>query len=140
NSLPYKFEAGTPHIAGAVGLGAALDYLSDVGLEVVAAHEQRLLDYATSAFAAVPGVRLVGTADERAGVVSFVVEGVHPHDIGHILDQEGIAIRTGHHCCQPIMYRFQVPATARASLALYNAREDIDALVAGLYTVKEIFA
>jgi cysteine desulfurase/selenocysteine lyase len=140
NSLPYKFEAGTPHIAGGVGLGAAIDYLGDIGLETVAAHEQDLLDYATSALAAVPGIRLVGTAEERAGVLSFVVEGVHPHDIGQILDQEGIAIRTGHHCCQPIMDRFGVPATARASLAVYNTREDIDALVAGLYRVKEIFA
>jgi cysteine desulfurase/selenocysteine lyase len=140
NSLPHKFEAGTPHIAGVVGLGAALDYLNEIGLEVVAAHEQHLLDYATSVLAAVPGVRLVGSAEERAGVLSFVVEGVHPHDIGQILDQEGIAIRTGHHCCQPIMDRFHVPATARASLALYNTREEIDALVAGLYRVKEIFA
>jgi cysteine desulfurase/selenocysteine lyase len=140
NSLPYKFEAGTPHIAGAIGLGAAIDYLSDIGLDVVADHEQDVLHYATSALAAVPGVRLVGTAKERAGVLSFVVDGVHPHDIGQILDQEGIAIRTGHHCCQPVMDRFHVPATARASLALYNTREDIDALVAGLYRVKEIFA
>jgi cysteine desulfurase / selenocysteine lyase len=140
NSLPYKFEAGTPHIAGAVGLGAAIDYLSDIGLEVVAGHEHDLLDYATSAVAAVPGVRLVGTAPERAGVLSFVVEGVHPHDVGQILDQEGIAIRTGHHCCQPVMDRFHVPATARLSLALYNTRKEIDALVAGLYRVKEMFA
>jgi cysteine desulfurase/selenocysteine lyase len=139
NSLPHKFEAGTPHIAGVVGLGAAIDYLGDIGLHVVAAHEEQLLDYAASALTAVPGVRLVGTAEDRAGVLSFVVEGVHPHDIGQILDQEGIAIRTGHHCCQPIMDRFGVPATARASLALYNTREDIDALVAGLYRVKEIF-
>jgi cysteine desulfurase / selenocysteine lyase len=140
NSLPYKFEAGTPHIAGAIGLGAAIAYITDIGLEVVAAHEQHLLDYATAAVAAVPGVRLVGTAEERAGVLSFVLEGVHPHDIGQILDQEGIAIRTGHHCCQPVMERFHVAATARASLGLYNTREEIDALVAGLYRVKEMFA
>jgi cysteine desulfurase/selenocysteine lyase len=140
NALPYKYEAGTPHIAGAIGLGAAIDYLGDIGLELVAAHEQHLLDYATAAVAAVPGIRLVGTAKERAGVLSFVMEDAHPHDIGQILDQEGVAIRTGHHCCQPIMDRYHVPATARASLALYNTREEIDALVAGLYKVKEIFA
>jgi cysteine desulfurase/selenocysteine lyase len=140
NTLPYKFEAGTPHIAGAIGLGAAIDYLREVGRETVSAHEQHLLDYATAAVAAVPGIRLVGTAQERAGVLSFVMDEAHPHDIGQILDQEGIAIRTGHHCCQPVMDRFHVPATARASLALYNTREDIDALVAGLYKVKEIFA
>jgi cysteine desulfurase/selenocysteine lyase len=140
NTLPYKYEAGTPNIGGAIGLGAAIDYLSGIGLEVVAAHEQQLLDYATAAVAAVPGIRLVGTARERAGVLSFVMEDAHPHDIGQILDQEGVAIRTGHHCCQPIMDRFHVPATARASLALYNNRDDIDALVAGLYKVKEIFA
>jgi cysteine desulfurase/selenocysteine lyase len=140
NTLPYKFEAGTPDIAAAIGLGAAIDYVADIGLEVVAAHEQQLLTYATAAVAAVPGVHLIGTARERAGVLSFVMEEIHPHDIGQVLDQEGIAIRTGHHCCQPIMDRFQVPATARASLALYNSREDIDALVAGLYKVKEMFA
>jgi cysteine desulfurase/selenocysteine lyase len=140
NTLPYKFEAGTPDIAGAIGLGAALDYIQEIGLEVVAAHEQQLLSYATSAVAGVPGVRLVGTAAERAGVLSFILEGVHPHDIGQILDQEGVAIRTGHHCCQPVMDRFHVPATARASLALYNTREDIDTLVAALHKAKEIFA
>jgi cysteine desulfurase/selenocysteine lyase len=140
NTLPYKFEAGTPNIAGAIGLGAAIDYLGEIGLEEVAAHERQLLSYATAAVAAVPGVRLVGTAPERAGVLSFVLEDVHPHDIGQILDQEGIAIRTGHHCCQPVMDRFHVPATARASLALYNTRDEIDALVAALYRAKEMFA
>src|SRR5207249_1168167 len=140
NTLPYKFEAGTPHIAGTIGLAAAIDYVNEIGLEVVAAHEQQLLTYATAAVAAVPGVRLVGTAAERAGVLSFVLEEAHPHDLGQILDMEGVAIRTGHHCCQPVMDRFHVPATARASLALYNTREDIDALVAGLHKVKEMFA
>jgi cysteine desulfurase/selenocysteine lyase len=140
NTLPYKFEAGTPHIAGAIGLGAAIDYLSDIGLDAVTAHEQQLLAYATEAVSAVPGVRLVGTARDRAGALSFVLEDVHPHDIGQILDQEGVAIRTGHHCCQPIMDRFHVPATARASFALYNTSADVDALVAGLYKVKEMFA
>jgi cysteine desulfurase/selenocysteine lyase len=140
NSLPYKFEAGTPDVAGAIGLGAAIDYLQAVGLDAVAAYEHDLLTYATDALAAIPGLRLIGTARERAGAVSFVLEGVHPHDIGTILDQEGIAIRTGHHCAQPVMQRFGVPATARASLALYNTREEIDALVAGLHKVKEVFA
>ena len=140
NTLPHKFEAGTPHIAGAIGLGAAIDYLSDTGLDAVTAHEQQLLSYATAAVSAVPGVRVVGTARDRAGVLSFVLEDVHPHDIGQILDQEGVAIRTGHHCCQPVMDRFHVPATARASFALYNTSADVDALVAGLYKVKEMFA
>jgi cysteine desulfurase/selenocysteine lyase len=140
NTLPHKFEAGTPDIAGAIGLGAAIDYVQEIALEAVATHEQQLLAYATAAVAAVPGVRLVGTAEERAGVLSFVLEEVHPHDIGQILDQEGVAIRTGHHCCQPVMDRFHVPATARISLALYNTREDIDALVAALHKVKEMFA
>jgi cysteine desulfurase/selenocysteine lyase len=140
NTLPHKFEAGTPDIAGAIGLGAALDYVSAIGLETIAVHEQELLDYATEAVSAISGVRLIGTAAQRAAVVSFVLEGVHPHDIGQVLDQEGVAIRTGHHCCQPVMDRFQVPATARASLALYNTSDDIDALVAGLHKVKELFA
>jgi len=140
NTLPHKFEAGTPHIAGAIGLGAAIDYVRDLGLDAVTAHEQQLLAYATAAVSAVPGVRVVGTARDRAGVLSFVLEDVHPHDIGQILDQEGIAIRTGHHCCQPVMDRFHVPATARASFALYNTSADVDALVAGLYKVKEMFA
>jgi cysteine desulfurase/selenocysteine lyase len=140
NTLPNKFEAGTPNIAGAIGLGSAIDYVDDIGLKRIAAHEQELVAYATAAIAGVPGVHLVGTAEKRAGVVSFVMEDIHPHDIGQILDQEGVAIRTGHHCCQPIMDRFHVPATARASLALYNTREDIDALVAGLDKVKEMFA
>jgi cysteine desulfurase/selenocysteine lyase len=139
NVLPYKFEAGTPNVAGAVGLGVALDYLSGIGIDGVAAHEHELLTYATAALAQIPGVRLIGTARTRAGVLSFALDGVHPHDIGTILDQEGIAIRTGHHCAQPVMQRFGVPATARASLACYNTREDIDALVKGMDKVKEFF-
>jgi cysteine desulfurase/selenocysteine lyase len=140
NVLPYKFEAGTPDIAGAIGLAAALDYVSALGLERIAAHEHDLLTYATEALAAVPTLRLIGTARDKASVVSFTLEGIHPHDIGTILDQEGIAIRTGHHCCQPVMDRYQVPATARASMGLYNTREEIDALVRGLEQVKEVFA
>ena len=139
NDLPYRFEAGTPNIAGTIGLGAAIDYVSQVGLEAIAAYEQDLLAYATQAVAAVPGVRLIGTAKEKAAVLSFVVEGVHAHDVGTILDHEGIAIRTGHHCAQPVMQRFGVPATARASLAFYNTREEIDALATGLSRVVEVF-
>jgi cysteine desulfurase/selenocysteine lyase len=139
NVLPYKFEAGTPDIAGVVGLGAALDYVEQIGLNNIAAHEQELLAYTTNALLEVPGVRIIGTAKEKAGAISFVLEGVHPHDMGTILDQEGIALRTGHHCTQPLMDRFGVPATARAALAFYNTKEDIDALVGGLYRVKEMF-
>ena len=139
NKLPYKFEAGTPDISGAIGLGAAIRYLTGIGIESVAAHEHDLLSYAVSTISAIPGVRLVGTAKERAGVLSFVMEGIHPHDIGTILDQEGIAIRTGHHCSQPVMQRFDIPATARASFALYNSREDIDVLVSGIQKVREVF-
>jgi cysteine desulfurase/selenocysteine lyase len=139
NTLPYKFEAGTPDIAGAIVLGAAIDYLNDVGLDRISAHEHELLEYGTAALSRIPGVRLMGTAREKAGILSFVVDGVHPHDVGTILDREGVAIRTGHHCCQPLMNRLRVPATARASLALYNAREEIDALAAALHKVREVF-
>jgi cysteine desulfurase/selenocysteine lyase len=138
--LPFKFEAGTPDIAGAIGLHAALDYLNALGIANIAAHEHELLAYATEAVAALPGVRLIGTAREKAGVLSFVLDGVHPHDIGTILDQEGIAIRTGHHCAQPVMQRFGIAATARASFALYNTREEVDALVEGIRKVREVFA
>jgi cysteine desulfurase/selenocysteine lyase len=138
NVLPYKFEAGTPNIAGVIGLAAAIDYLNRIGLDRIAAYEQELLAYATDAIQQVPGVRLIGTAPERVGAISFVIEGIHPHDVGTILDQEGIALRTGHHCTQPLMDRFGVPATARAALAFYNTREEIDALVRGLYKVKEV--
>ena len=139
NSLPYKFEAGTPHIAGGVGLGAAIDYLQGLDWEAAAAHEHDLLTYATAALSEIPGLRLIGTAREKAAVISFTLEGIHPHDIGTILDQEGVAIRTGHHCTQPLMDRLGVPATARASFAFYNTREEIDALVQGIYKVREVF-
>jgi cysteine desulfurase/selenocysteine lyase len=140
NKLPYKFEAGTPDIAGVIGLGAALTYVENLGIENIGAHEHDLLVYATAALSAIPGVRIIGTAKEKASVISFVIEGVHPHDIGTILDQQGIAIRTGHHCSQPIMERFGIPATARASFAVYNTRQEIDALVGGIQKVKEVFA
>ncbi|MBZ5581077.1 MAG: cysteine desulfurase [Acidobacteriia bacterium] len=139
NELPYKFEAGTPNIAGGIGLGAALDYLGRVGLERIASYEHELLAHGTEALAAIPGLRIVGTAREKAAVLSFVIEGIHPHDIGTVLDRMGIAVRTGHHCAQPVMDRFQIPATTRASLAFYNTLAEIDALAAGLRKVKEIF-
>ena len=139
NDLPYKFEAGTPNIAGAIGLGAAVEYLSDVGLDVIAAHERELLAYATDAVSEISGLRLIGTARQKAAVLSFVLDGVHAHDIGTILDREGIAIRTGHHCAMPIMERFGVAATARASFALYNTTEEVDALVAAIRNVKQVF-
>ncbi|HYC55191.1 MAG TPA: cysteine desulfurase [Candidatus Binatia bacterium] len=138
NAVPHKFEAGTPDVAGAVGLAAAFDYLDALGLENVAAHEHELLAYAREALLSVPGLRVVGNAREKAGVHSFVLEGIHPHDIGTILDHEGIAIRTGHHCAQPVITRFGLPATARASFGLYNTREDVDRLVAGLLRVQEM--
>lgn len=140
NVVPYKFEAGTPDIAGAIGLGAALEYISRLGMDRIAAHEHDLLAYATEKVGALPGVQLIGTARERAGVLSFVMEGVHPHDLGTILDREGIAIRTGHHCAQPVMDRFKIPATARASFAVYNTRQDVDALVEGMRKAHEVFA
>jgi cysteine desulfurase/selenocysteine lyase len=139
NVLPYKFEAGTPNIAGTIGLGAAIDYVNQIGLERIANYEEELLAYGTDALSQIPKLRLIGTANEKAGVLSFVLEGVHAHDVGTILDREGIAIRTGHHCAMPVMDRFGVPATARASLAFYNTREEIDALVAGINNVREVF-
>jgi cysteine desulfurase / selenocysteine lyase len=139
NDLPYKFEAGTPDIAGAIGLGAAIDYLDAVGLDRVAAWEHELLVHATDALASLPGVTLMGTARDKAAVISFLVDGVHPHDVGTILDRQGVAVRTGHHCAMPVMTRFGVPATTRASFALYNTHEEIDALVAGLGRVREVF-
>jgi len=139
NKLPYKFEAGTPNIVGAIGLGAAIGYVTGVGREAAAAHEMELLSYATRALSGIPRVRLIGTAAEKVSVVSFVIEGIHPHDIGTILDQEGIAVRAGHHCTQPLMQRFGVPATARASFSFYNTKEDIDALVKGIHKVLEVF-
>ncbi len=138
NELPYKFEAGTPHIAGAIGLGAAVDYLESIGLERIAAAEQDLLEYATKRLAGIPGLTLVGTAPAKAAVVSFTVEGVHPHDLGTILDHEGVAIRTGHHCAMPVMEFFGLPATARASFAFYNTRPEVDRLVEALQVAREM--
>jgi cysteine desulfurase/selenocysteine lyase len=139
NDLPYKFEAGTPNIAGAIGLGAALDYIGRVGFDAIGRHEQALLEYGTRALEAVPGVRIIGTARQKASILSFVMDGIHPHDVGTIVDQEGVAVRTGHHCAQPVMERFGIPATARASLAMYNTRDDLDALVRALERVREVF-
>lgn len=139
NVLPYKFEAGTPNVAGAVGLGAALDYVKAIGLPAIAAHEADLLEYATQTLEQIPGLTIIGTARHKAGAISFVLDGIHPHDVGTILDGEGIAIRTGHHCAQPVMERFGLPATARASFALYNTREEIDRLALGLRKVREVF-
>jgi cysteine desulfurase/selenocysteine lyase len=139
NVLPYKFEAGTPNIAGAIGLAAALEYVENIGLDRITAYERELLAYGTDALARVPGLRMTGTAGDKASVLAFVFDGVHPHDIGTILDREGVAIRTGHHCCQPLMDRLGVPATARASLALYNTREEIDVLAHALDKVREVF-
>ncbi len=138
--LPNKFEAGTPNIAGVIGMGAALDWLNAIGLDAVAAHEQQLLDYATAQLLEIPGLIIMGTARDKAALVAFTLQGVHPHDIGTILDREGIAIRAGHHCAQPVMQRYGVPATARASLAVYNSRDEVDALVKALWKVKELFA
>jgi cysteine desulfurase / selenocysteine lyase len=140
NKLPHKFEAGTPNISGAIGLGRALEYVNSIGVEEIAAHEADVLKYATETLSEIPDLRLIGTAKEKASVLSFVLDCIHPHDIGTILDQEGIAIRTGHHCAQPVMLRFNIPATARASLALYNTREEIDALRRGIEKVREVFA
>jgi len=139
NKVPFKFEAGTPNVEGSVGFGAAIEYLNAIGMDRIAAYEHELLEYATGKISAIPAVRIIGTARERASVLSFIIEGVHPHDIGTILDQEGIAIRTGHHCAQPIMQRFGIPATARASFAFYNTKEEVDALARGIERVKEVF-
>jgi len=138
NRLPYKFEAGTPNIADTIGLGAAIEYLNQLGLDEIERHEADLLSYATSRVETIPGVRIIGTAREKAGVLSFVMDEIHPHDIGTILDSEGIAVRTGHHCAQPVMQRFNIPATARASFGLYNTRQEVDALVAGIQKVREV--
>jgi cysteine desulfurase/selenocysteine lyase len=139
NELPYKFEAGTPHIAGAIGLGTALEYVSRVRIDRAAAHERELLAYGTELLSAMPGLRLIGTAREKVGILSFVLEGVHPHDVGTVLDRDGIAVRTGHHCAQPVMDRFAVPATTRASLALYNSKAEVDALAHGIRRVQKLF-
>ncbi len=139
NVLPYKFEAGTPNIAGAVGLHVALDYLESVGRDGVQEHERQLLEYGTALLADIPGVRIIGTARQKSSILSFVMDGVHPHDIGTVVDLEGVAIRTGHHCAQPVMECFKVPATARASLAMYNTREELDALGRALERVRKVF-
>ncbi len=139
NDLPYKLEAGTPHIEGGIGLGRAIQYLESIGLDNIAAYEHELLEYATELIGSIKGVRIIGTAREKASVLSFVLDDVHPHDVGTILDQEGIAIRAGHHCAQPIMQRFGVPATARASFAFYNTKEEIDALANAIHKVIEVF-
>jgi cysteine desulfurase / selenocysteine lyase len=140
NDLPYKFEAGTPHIAGSIGLGAAIDYVDEVDLEAISRHEQALLAYATERALAVPGVRLIGTAREKASILSFVMDGIHPHDLGTVLDHEGIAIRTGHHCAMPVMDYFQVPATARASFAFYNTQAEVDRLIEALAQARRILS
>jgi cysteine desulfurase/selenocysteine lyase len=140
NVIPQKFEAGTPPIAAAIGLGAAVDYLSGVGMDAIAAQELDLLDYATEQLKRMPGVRIIGTAREKAAVLSFTLDGVHPHDVGTLLNQDGVAVRTGHHCAQPVMQRFKVPATSRASFAFYNTMAEVDALVAGIRNVQKVFS
>jgi cysteine desulfurase/selenocysteine lyase len=139
NEPPHRFEAGTPNIEGAIGLAAALDYLSNLGLDRVAAHESALLRRATERVLEIPGVRLIGSAARRAGVLSFVMDGIHPHDIGTILDSRGIAVRAGHHCAQPVMQRYGVSATVRASFGIYNTSEEVEALTRGLHEVREVF-
>ena len=140
NVIPHKFEAGTPNIAGSIGLGAAIDYVTDLGLDRISAYERSLLEYGTELLSSLSNVRVIGTAKEKSAILSFVMDGVHPHDIGTILDAEGVAIRTGHHCAQPVMERFGVSATARASLAFYNTKEEIDALIKGIDRVGEVFS
>jgi cysteine desulfurase/selenocysteine lyase len=140
NDVPYRFEAGTPHIAGALGLAAAIEYVTAIGFDRVSPHEHDLLAYGTAALSEIPGLRLTGTAPRKAGTLAFVMDDIHPHDLGTILDRGGIAIRAGHHCCQPLMARLGVPATARASFALYNTREEIDVLAASLRTAQAVFA
>lgn len=140
NTIPHKFEAGTPPIAAAIGLGAAVDYLSAIGMDAIAAHELSLLDYATEQMVRLPGVHLIGTASHKAAVLSFVVDGVHPHDMGTLLNLEGVAVRTGHHCAQPVMQRFNVPATSRASFAFYNTMAEVDALIAGIRAAQKVFS
>ncbi len=139
NELPYKFEAGTPNIAGGIALGAAIEWMEGIGLDAIEAHEADLLRYGTEVLRSIPGLRIVGTAKEKVGVLSFVLEGIHPHDVGTILDYEGIAVRTGHHCAQPVMTRFGIPATTRASLACFNTRGELDTLARGIRKVQEMF-
>ena len=139
NDLPYKFEAGTPNIVGAIGLAAALDYVSNLAIDAISAYEDDVVAYATDKVADIPGVRIIGTAPEKSGIISFLMDGVHPHDIGTVLDSQGVAIRAGHHCTMPLMKRFGVAATSRASFALYNTKEEADILVAAIWMVKEMF-
>jgi cysteine desulfurase/selenocysteine lyase len=139
NSIPHKFEAGTPPIAAAIGLGAAVDYLSAIGLDTISAYELKLLNYATEQISNLPGVRIIGTAARKTAVISFVMEGVHPHDIGTLLNHEGVAVRTGHHCVQPVMLRLKVPATTRASFAFYNTMAEVDTFISGIRTVQKVF-
>jgi len=140
NSLPYKFEAGTPNIAGVIGLGRAIDYIQEIGVENIAAYEDELLNYATLELSKIDGIKFIGTAKNKSSVISFVFDNVHPHDVGTFLDYEGIAVRTGHHCTQPVMDRFDIPATTRASFAMYNTKEEVDALVTGIKKVLEVFS
>jgi cysteine desulfurase/selenocysteine lyase len=139
NTIPHKFEAGTPPIAAAITLGAAVDYLAGIGMDQIAAYETDLLDYATDQVNRMPGVRIIGTAEKKAAVLSFVVDGVHPHDVGTLLNEDGVAIRTGHHCAQPVMQRFKIPATSRASFAFYNTPAEVDQLVASIRRVQKVF-
>jgi cysteine desulfurase/selenocysteine lyase len=139
NTLPFKFEAGTPSVGDVVGFGAVMDYLRGIGYPAIERHERALLEYATDRLSSIDGIRIIGTAANKVAVVSFVLDGIHPHDVGTIVDREGIAIRTGHHCTQPVMQHFDVPATSRASFGVYNTRDEIDALVAALGTVKQVF-
>ncbi len=140
NEIPYKFEAGTPPIAAVIGFGAAIDYLNHIGLDAIAAYEHELLDYASEQIKIIPGVHIMGDCPDKVAVISFVIDGIHPHDVGTLLNQEGIAVRTGHHCAQPIMQRFNVAATSRASFAFYNTKSEVDALIAGIRSVQKVFA
>src|SRR5690606_20187482 len=139
NDLPYKFEAGTPHIAGVIGFGAAIEFINEVGIENIIRHEQELLNYGTEKLKSIKGLKLIGEAEHKASVLSFIIEGTHSHDIASFTTQDGLAIRTGHHCTQPLMKRMNVPATARASLSIYNTKEDIDKLYNSLMKMKDIF-
>ena len=139
NTIPYKFEAGTPPIAAAIGFGAAIDYLSNIGLDAIAQYEHELLTYATEQLSVIPGVKIIGNSASKVAVISFTIDGIHPHDVGTLLNEEGIAIRTGHHCAQPVMQRFNIPATSRASFAFYNTKDEVDALIEGIQIVKKVF-
>lgn len=140
NTIPYKFEAGTPPIAAAIGFGAAIEYLSKIGLDAIAAYEHELINYATEQIITIPGVHIIGNTRTKVAVLSFIIDGVHPHDVGTLLNQEGIAVRTGHHCAQPIMQRFKIPATSRASFAFYNTKAEVDTLVEGIHSIQKVFS